>query len=288
VVEKNQKEMMSVRIYLVISATILIMLQSCTVNSERYERKDLDRYFKQYKVTGSFIIYDERHDTYLLYNKKGTETSYTPASTFKIANALIGLDKKVLKDDEAIYDWDSVIYPRVEWNKSQNLQEAFKNSTVWYFQKLAKEIGAKKMKSSMIRLKYGNMKTSKNIDDFWLTGDLRITPMQQIDFLRRLRNNKLDVSEHAMDITRKIMIANDTLGYVIRQKTGWGFQNGKNIGWLVGYIENNQNTFYFASCIESIDPNTANFNAARKNIPYQIFNELNIFHFTKKDKLPPN
>jgi beta-lactamase class D len=266
--------------------SIMVIDFGCTMNSNRFERKDLDRYFKQYKVKGSFVIYDERHDTYLYFNKKGTETKYTPASTFKIANALIGLDNGVLKDDQSTFEWDSVIYPRVSWNKTQNLQEAFKNSTVWYFQKLAREIGTNRMKSSMIRLKYGNMKTSKNVDDFWLTGDLRISPLQQIDFLRRLRNNKLDVSEHSIDIVKKIMIVNDSLGYVVRQKTGWGFQNGKDIGWLVGYIENNQNTFYFATCIESSDPNTANFNKARINIPYQIFNELNIFHFTKKDKLP--
>ena len=171
-----------------------------------------------------------------------------------------------------------IVYARwlPAWNQDQDLKSAFKNSTVWYYQELARRVGGERMKYWLDKANYGNADTSGGIDKYWLTGGLRITPEQQIDFLRRLHDNKLPFSQRSMDIVKDIMIAKDTLDYVVRAKTGWGEQDDTNIGWYVGYVETTDNVYYFANCIQTADSEKKDFVRARTEIVYQILNELKL------------
>ena len=72
------------------------------------------------------------------------------------------------------------------------------------------------------------------------------------------------------------MIAKDTLGYVVRAKTGWGKQDNKDIGWYVGYVEKADDVYYFANCIQTIDSENKDFARARIEIVYQILDELKL------------
>ena len=101
------------------------------------------------------------------------------------------------------------------------------------------------MKYWLDKVNYGNADTSGGIDKFWLSSELRITPEQQIDFLRRLHDNKLPFSQRSMDIVKKIMIAKDTLGYVVRGKTGWGEQDNINIRLVCWLFENERQCLLF-------------------------------------------
>jgi len=162
------------------------------------------------------------------------------------------------------------------WNKDQDLKTAFKNSTVWYYQELARRVGGDQMKYWLNKAHYGNADTSGGIDKFWLTGGLRITPEQQIDFLRRLHDNKLPFSQRSTDIVKNFMIAEDTAGYIVRAKSGWGVQDDTNIGWYVGYVEMDDDVYYFANCIQTTDSENKDFARARIEIVYQIFDELKL------------
>ena len=112
-----------------------------------------------------------------------------------------------------------------------------------------------------------------------------ISPKQQIDFLRRLHDNQLPFSKRSVDIVKDIMITKDTLDYVIRAKTGWGGHGKKDVGWYIGYLETNDNVYYFTNCvqIESEKLNDVNraisFDNSRTEIVYKIFEELKL---TKK------
>jgi beta-lactamase class D len=77
-------------------------------------------------------------------------------------------------------------------------------------------------------------------------------------------------------MVKQIMIAKDTLGYVLREKTGWGAQGNTDIGWHVGYVETNGNVYYFANCIQCANPNNRDFGNARTEITYVILKELKI------------
>jgi beta-lactamase class D len=239
-------------------------------------REDFKKYYDQFNVDGSFVLYDPQTDKYIFYNQDQFEQTFSPASTYKICNSLIGLETGVIKDENFVIPWDSVTRQNPNWNSDQNLKTAFKNSTVWYYQELARRVGGQQMKYWLDKANYGNADTSGGIDKFWLTGGLRISPKQQIDFLKRLHNNELPFSQRSVDIVKNIMIAKDTLDYVVRAKTGWGRQDNKDVGWYVGYLETKDKVYYFANCIQSADLNNKDFANARIDIVYLILDDLKL------------
>ncbi len=260
-----------------IKIIFIFLIFSCFVHSQTSEtRDDFQKYYEQFDVVGSFVLYDQSNDKYIFYNQSQFKQPFTPASTFKICNSLIGLESGIIKDENFVIPWDSITRWLPAWNQDQDLKSAFKNSTVWYYQELARRVGGEKMKYWLDRVNYGNADTSGGIDRFWLTGGLRITPEQQIDFLRKLHDNKLPFSQRSMDIAKEIMIAKDSLDYIVRAKTGWGQQDDTNIGWYVGYVEKNDDVYYFANCIQTKDSENKDFARARIEIVYQIFNELKL------------
>lgn len=255
---------------------VILSFSTCKQNQTSETKDDFKKFYDGYNVAGSFVLFDRNNDKYFFYNQSQFKQPFTPASTFKICNSLIGLETGVIKDENFIIPWDSVQRRIPTWNQDQDLKSAFKNSTVWYYQDLARRVGGERMKYWLDKANYGNADTSGGIDKFWLTGGLRITPEQQINFLTRLHDNKLPFSQSSIEIVKKIMIAKDTLSYVVRAKTGWGFQDSLNVGWYVGYVESNNNVYYFANCIQTSDDNNPYFAKARIEIVYQILNELNL------------
>lgn len=239
-------------------------------------RNDFKAFYDKFGFEGSFVLYDQKEDKYVFYNKDQTQQTFTPASTFKIINSLIGLETGVITDENFVIPWDSILRQNANWNANHDLKTAFKNSTVWYYQELARRVGGQHMHYWLEKSKYGNVDTTGGIDTFWLTGGLRISPEQQIDFLKRLHNNQLPFSQRAIDIVKKIMITQDTLGFTVRAKTGWGGQENKDIGWYVGYIETTDNVYFFANCIQTEDFDHKAFANARIDIVYLILEDLNI------------
>lgn len=251
-------------------------LTACTQGQTTEIREDFKKYYDHFNLDGSFALYDPQMDKYIFYNQDQFEQTFLPASTFKIINSLIGLETGVINDENFVIPWDSVTRQNINWNTDHDLKTAFKNSTVWYYQELARRVGGQQMKYWLEKANYGNADTSGGIDKFWLNGRLRISPKQQIEFLKRFHDNQLPFSKRSVDIVKKIMIAKDTLDYVVRAKSGWGQQDNKDIGWYVGYLETNNNVYYFVNCIQSADINNKVFANARIDIVYLILHDLKL------------
>ncbi len=255
---------------------VILLLASCANSKKVLLKNEYKNFYDEYKVDGCFIFYNQNEKNYTIYNESLSENEFTPASTFKICNTLIGLETGVISDENFIIPWDGVDRQIAKWNSNHDLKSAFKNSTVWYYQELARRVGEEKMQFWVDKLQYGNQNISGGIDKFWLTGDLRITPKQEIDFLYQLNNCKLPVSKRSIDILKKIMLVSDTNGIKIYAKTGWGSQNSEDIGWYVGIIETENNVYYFSNCIQTSDLENQNFAAARIEITQNILKSLGI------------
>jgi beta-lactamase class D len=251
-------------------------IPSCSETPKIEVHEEFKKYYTSFNVEGSFVLYDQQLDKYVFYNQAQFKQSFTPASTFKICNSLIGLENGVITGENFVIPWDSIVRQYPKWNSDHDLKKAFKNSTVWYYQELARRVGGQKMKYWLDKTNYGNADTTGGIDQFWLTGGLRISPEQQINFLKRLHDNQLSFSQRSMDIVKQIMITKDTLDYIVRAKTGWGHQENKDIGWFVGYVETKDNVYYFANCIKSSDLNNKDFAKSRMEITYSILEELKV------------
>lgn len=267
----------------IIFLTILavIGLTACKQTQKTEIHDDFKKYYDQYQVEGTFVLYNQNADKFIFFNQPQFKKQFIPASTFKICNSLIGLETGVIKDENFVIPWDSIARRSV-WDKNHTLETAFQNSVVWYYQELARRVGGQQMKYWLDKSQYGNADTSGGIDKFWLYGDLRVTPEQQIDFLKKLRCNTLPFSQRSMDIVKQIMIVKDSAGFVLRAKTGWGSQEGKDIGWYVGYVETADNVYYFSNCVQTLSKNTEDkelsnlFDKSRSEIVCAILKDLAI------------
>ena len=239
-------------------------------------RDDFARLFDSAHVSGSFVLYNLQDSSWIFCNRAQFTQKFTPASTFKICNSLIGVETGVIRDESFVIPWDSVERSRPEWNHDHDLRSAFRNSTVWYYQELARRVGGERMKYWLDRVRYGNADTAGGIDRFWLSGNLRVTPQEQIDFLTRLHNNDLPFSSRTMGIVKRIMIADSTAQYVLRAKTGWGSEGDSDIGWYVGYVERGGNAWAFATCIQHAGSELPSFARARIDITRRILRTLGI------------
>ena len=211
---------------------------------------DFARHFRELGVEGSILIYDLNDDRIAQHNLQRNRTAFLPASTFKILNSLIALETGVISDEIAVLTWDGIQRKIPEWNRDLNMREAIQLSAIWFYQVLARRVGHEQMQKWVTQARYGNQKIGgkDDIDKFWLEGELRITPQEQIQFLRRLYNNNLPFSKRSLSIVKDIMLMEQTPNYTIRGKTGWiGFVDNvtPKIGWYVGYAGVGQKCLLF-------------------------------------------
>lgn len=250
-------------------------LTEASASNKLAQKVNFEHHFKEFGVEGSILIYDLNHDQFYQYNARRNSTAFPPASTFKIFNSLVALETGVIRDEIAVLTWDGIDREFDQWNQDLNLRQAYKDSAVWFYQVLARKIGHERMQNLINKVGYGNRKigTEKTIDKFWLEGPLQITPKEQIEFLRRLHRGDLPFSKRTMDIVRDIMVLEQTPNYVLRAKTGWAREVTPQVGWFVGYLEQNKNVYFFAT---NLSIRNSNDIAARIEITRRSFRDLGL------------
>jgi beta-lactamase class D len=105
------------------------------------------------------------------------------------------------------------------------------------------------------RAGYGNRDIGGGLDRFWLEGDLRITPLEQVELLRRLYAGELPFSARSQEIVRRVMRMEEGEGWSLSGKTGWAREfDGDAVQhtvWLVGWVEREGRPHFFATLIRS-------------------------------------
>jgi beta-lactamase class D len=194
-----------------------------------------------------------------------------PASTFKIPIALMGYDSGYLKDEktpklpfkEGYPDWIK------SWRADTDPAGWMENSVVWYSQEVTQAIGKEKFKGYVEAFGYGNADVSgdkgkdNGLTRSWLSSSLRISPLEQVDFLTRTVGRKLPVSSHAYEMTEAILTEHELPdGWTVRGKTGAAFavktaggaDRRRPIGWFVGWARKGDRTVVFARLKEHSEP----------------------------------
>jgi beta-lactamase class D len=238
------------------------------------ERPDLGRFFEEHGAQGTFVLLADADGRRVVYNPDRAEAGFLPASTFKILNSLVSLETGVIGLDETIR-WDGVDRGVASWNQDQRMREAFQRSTVWFYQDLARRVGEDRMRAALVRERYGNQDAGGGIDEFWLTGDLRISALEQVEFLRRLRHRELGFSESVVDQVEELLVLERCPDYTLRGKTGWVHRESVHLGWLVGWVESGDDVHYYALNLES-DAEGFPMMAARPAIVHGALRELGI------------
>jgi beta-lactamase class D len=215
---------------------------------------DIGERFRARDLTGTFALLAVHDDTLLLHHPARADQEFLPASTFKIPNSLIALETGVIKDPDEVWKYDGAkTGPPTTWH-DQSLRTGIQESAVWMYQEIARRVGEKRMQEWVDRLGYGNRNIGGGLDTFWLTGDIRITARQQIDFLRRLYKNDLPFSPRTIGIVKDILIHEKTDAHVLRGKTGMaGYGGTPTLGWFVGWLERGERAWVFAMNVDYKD-----------------------------------
>jgi beta-lactamase class D len=220
-------------------------------------REDLAKHFADEDTVGTFVGY--KVDDYLVIasDKNRSGEAMLPASTFKIPNSLIALETGVVGDpDQDVFKWDGVVRSIESWNRDHTMRSAIAASAVPVYQEIARRIGAERMQQYLDLFEYGNRDIGGGIDQFWLSGNLRIDPVQQVDFVDRLRRGVLPVSKRSQDLVRDILPVTRVGDAIIRAKSGLlGAEIGKpSLGWLVGWAEKGNANTVFALNLDCREP----------------------------------
>jgi len=145
-----------------------------------------------------------------------------------------------------------------------------------------KTIGVGAVQEHIRAFDYGRMDVqSNNLTTFWLKGNSRITPYEQLDFLTDFFQQKLNLKPSTYHTVNEIMtLVQSPNGIVMKGKTGLSFTEKGQSGWFVGAIERpDGERFIFVNHITSSASSVSSesFMQARKRIVGEVLKEMKVF-----------
>jgi beta-lactamase class D len=227
-------------------AVALAALPGLAHSMDVSERDDLAAIFKTEGLDGCFAHYSPSTDNLTLVNGPRARTAFVPASTFKIPNSLIALETGVVKDENEIIPYGGKPQPIKAWEQDMGLADALRISNVPVYQEIARRVGVENYEHWLKKLDYGNQQCGDVVDRFWLDGPLKISAIEQAEFVARFAQGKLSVSERSHAIVRRILEVERKDGRVLFAKTGWAMKKG----WWAGWVEHEGSVDAFALNIE--------------------------------------
>ena len=211
---------------------------------------------------GECVVVAPLHGAETVYGGDECRRRTLPASTFKIPHALIALQTQVVTGTSVI-PWDGIRRDYPAWNRDQTLESSIKMSAVWVFQQFAAAIGRDRELAHLRAFHYGSASFAHDVRQFWLNGDLQISPSEQVAFLRRMFSYDLPVDRaHVETVKADLQMPAGKLenaagvhefalrwpaGTIARLKTGNGTVKGERVSWLVGALESGGEQYLFAS-----------------------------------------
>lgn len=224
---------------------------------EMQESPALKPLFDQAQVSGTFVLYDVARGTFSGHDRERAQTRFTPASTFKIPHSLIGLATGAVGSVDEVFPYDGKPRYLKSWERDMGLREAIQVSNVPVYQALARRIGLPRMRAQVAALGYGNGEVGEVVDRFWLDGPLAISAIEQSQFLARLAQGQLPFPPGVQAQVREISRLEQGPGWTLYGKTGWAAASEPDVGWWVGWLEQQGRLYSFALNIAMVGPRAA-------------------------------
>ncbi len=201
---------------------------------------------------GCALAYEVASGTLTVNNRRLCGVARRPASTFKIPLAAMALDAGLARDEGFKIEWDGVVRMLPEWNRDQTLKSAFDVSAVWYFMELGRRMGPAKLQAYVDAFDYGNRRASGDYP-YWIEGDLRISPYEQLAFLRKVQSGALPIAPAAHSTLRRVMLNERRGDRALYAKTGLSSDPEAGAAWRVGFVEDLRRTVIFSVSFWPLD-----------------------------------
>ncbi|MCM3718983.1 class D beta-lactamase [Fictibacillus phosphorivorans] len=237
--------MKMIRTALLLVISFMVVFSGTITSGADQQTKDLKIQDLFKGKEGTMVLKNVKTQQTYLYNKRRSMTRITPESTYKVPNALIGLQTSAVRDEYEVKRWDGIVREFETWNRDHSLASAMRESAIWFYQDMAKDIGEERMQDYVNRMEYGNQDISGGMDRFWLDSSLKISAVEQVDFMEKLVKEELPFEEKHQKTVKRIMIQDDQDDYVLHGKTGTRLSDF-GLGWFVGFIKTKKDTWVFA------------------------------------------
>ena len=242
-------------------------------SSENISYVDFSKYFGKYE--GSFVLYDLGNDAWSIHDIEHATLRVAPDSTYKIYDALFGLEEGVITPEDSFIAWNGENYPFEAWNADQTLQSAMASSVNWYFQSVDEQLGTTSVYDYIKEIGYGNKNMSGDFSTYWMESSLKISPIEQVELLTQLQNNNFGFAPENINAVKDSICLSSSDAGTFYGKTGTGRVDGQDVnGWFIGYIETADNTYFFATNIGA-DSDATGGNATE--ITMSILSDMNIW-----------
>ncbi len=245
---------------------IVLSLISCTVSA--ITTHEFSQYFQKYNAC--FLLYSlDENKIVSEYNPKNRcNLRISPNSTFKIPLSVMAFDQKLITQTSS-FKWHGKKEKLVEWEQNQTPASWLKYSVVWVSQQIAVQLGYSCIRRYLAEFKYGNEDFSGDPDQnnglthAWLDSSLKISAMEQLEFLRSMLEGSLAVAPEAMRFTKDNMYQGKLLNgsnYYGKTGSGWHLCSERNKacrlrqGWFVGFIEHTNQRYVFISNLSDLVP----------------------------------
>jgi beta-lactamase class D len=232
--------------------------------------------FRAFGYDGAFILAPLEGEAMVRVSPERCGKAVIPASTFKIPNSCIALETGVIGGVHDTLRWDGKRKSFRSWEEDMDMSMAFQRSCVWFYQELARRVGSRVMGQWLDRLDYGNRSIGGGIDRFWLDGKMRISPDQQIAFLRKLFTDALPFNPEVMRQVRELMVLERGEHHTLYGKTGWGIIDGTHYGWLVGAIDVEGGIWVYATLLVRHNADASTFPQARHDVTRALLREARL------------
>ena len=223
----------------------------------------------------TFIAKENNH---IIVQSGDINLPHSPFSTFKILLALIGFESEILTsptsplvlftleiDQKYVTFYDPDKHPKMQmWKKNHTPETWMKYSVVWFSRYITHQLSMEKFTYYVNLLNYGNLnvlgdetKENDGLMNAWLGSSLKITPLQQLEFIEKLASKKLPITINAQNNTIAIMEDGDVFnGWKLYGKTG----GTMNQGWFVGWIQKDDQRVTFVQFVEQTEEESRHTN----------------------------
>ncbi|MDD1622271.1 MAG: class D beta-lactamase [Methylococcaceae bacterium] len=227
-------------------AAVMLLLAGQVRALDWRDSAEVGKLFADSGVQGTFVLYDVDAERLIGHDSMRAEMRFIPASTFKIANSLIGLSAGAVNSADEVLPYGGKPQAIKAWEQDMSLREAIKISNVPVYQALARRIGLERMREGVAELEYGNGEIGDVVDQFWLVGPLKISAVEQATFLARLARDELPFSKQVQSQVREIVKLEQGDGWALYGKTGWLNAPNPGVGWWVGWVMKADHVYGFA------------------------------------------
>ena len=202
-------------------------------------------------------------------------TRTLPDSTYKIYDALFALEEGIITPEDSLLTWNHEDYPFESWEQDQTLQTAMSGSVNWYFETLDHQLGRNVIQNYIQEIGYGNEDMNQAPSSYWLEATPKISPVEQVELLNAFYQNTFNFAPENIQAVKDSICLSSSADGTLYGKTGTRRIDGQDMnGWFIGFVETTDNTYFFATNIQSENEATG---SSAAEITLSILSQLNLW-----------